>query len=35
MSDFLENNKNGLVYMTAPILGVRHAFTTRLGGVSK
>lgn len=32
---FRENRKNGVVYMTAPIISARHAFTTRLGGVSR
>lgn len=31
---FIENNFNGVVYMTSPIIPVKHAFTTRLGGVS-
>lgn len=31
---FIENNFSGVVYMTSPILPARHAFTTRLGGVS-
>jgi len=31
---FIENNYNGVVYMASPNIGVRHAFTTRLGGVS-
>ncbi len=31
---FSENNANGLIYMTAPNISVRHAFTTRFGGVS-
>jgi len=33
--DFIENNRNGLVYMTSPNIGTMHAFTTRYGGVSK
>lgn len=32
--DFIENSKNGLVYMTAPCISARHAFTTRMGGAS-
>ena len=32
---FIENNENGLVYMTSSKIGVRHAFTTRYGGVSE
>ena len=31
---FSENEKNGVVYMTAPNIGTLHAFTTRYGGVS-
>ena len=31
---FLENNVNGLVYMTSDCLPYRHLFTTRYGGVS-
>ena len=31
---FLENNENGLVYMTSDRLPFRHMFTTRHGGVS-
>ena len=31
---FSEHNENGLVYMTSSVLSSRHAFTTRLGGVS-
>ena len=31
---FVEHNENGLVYMTSSVLTARHAFTTRLGGVS-
>lgn len=33
--DFIENNVNGLVFMTAPNIGTKHAFTTRYGGVSR
>lgn len=32
--DFTQNEKNGLVFMTAPHIKARHAFTTRYGGVS-
>ena len=32
---FIEENENGLVYMRSDILPLRHAFTTRLGGVSR
>ena len=32
---FIENNENGLVYMTSSVIGARHAFTTRYGGVSE
>jgi len=32
--NFIEHNQNGVVYMTAPNLKARHAFTTRYGGVS-
>lgn len=32
--DFIQNEKNGLVWMTSPTISARHAFTTRLGGVS-
>ena len=31
---FIEENKNGLVYMRSDRIGARHAFTTRFGGVS-
>ena len=31
---FIENNKNGLVYITASTVKTTHAFTTRLGGIS-
>ena len=31
---FTEHNTNGVVYMTAPNIPVKHCFTTRLGGVS-
>ena len=32
---FLEQNENGLIYMRSDRLPVRHAFTTRYGGVSR
>lgn len=32
---FTEHNSNGLVYLTAPTITARHAFTTRYGGVSE
>ena len=32
---FTENNKSGVVYMTAPNISAKHAFTTRFGGVSE
>ena len=32
---FVEENKNGVVYTRSTLLSVRHAFTTRLGGVSR
>ena len=31
---FIEENKNGLVYMRSDRIGAQHAFTTRFGGVS-
>ena len=31
---FVEQERNGLVYMTVEGFGVRHAFSTRLGGIS-
>lgn len=31
---FIENSKNGVVYMTAPNITAKHCFTTRHGGVS-
>lgn len=31
---FIQHNHNGLVFLTAPTIHTRHAFTTRLGGVS-
>jgi len=31
---FIEENQNGLVYMRSTLIGARHAFTTRFGGVS-
>lgn len=35
MDDFREHGGNGPVYLTASVLPCRHAFTTRLGGVSE
>ncbi len=32
---FTENNVNGVCFMTAPTISARHAFTTRIGGVSE
>ena len=32
---FKENNEKGLIYMSSDIIGARHAFTTRYGGVSR
>ena len=32
---FIEENENGIVYMRSTLIGARHAFTTRLGGVSE
>ena len=32
---FFENRKNGVVFMTAPVIKARHAFSTRIGGVSR
>ncbi|MBQ9685694.1 MAG: peptidoglycan editing factor PgeF [Oscillospiraceae bacterium] len=32
---FIEENNNGLVYMRSSIIGAKHAFTTRFGGVSE
>ena len=31
---FIEHNENGLIYMASDRIPVRHAFTTRCGGVS-
>ena len=31
---FIEENHNGLIYMRSDIIGAKHAFTTRFGGVS-
>ena len=31
---FIENSKNGVVFMTAPHITAKHCFTTRYGGVS-
>ncbi len=35
MSRFVEREKDGLVYMTSPVITAKHAFTTRYGGVSE
>ena len=35
MSAFVQHEKGGLVYMTAPVISTKHAFTTRYGGVSE
>ena len=32
---FIENNKDGLIYMSSDKIGTKHAFTTRCGGVSE
>ena len=32
---FIEENRDGLIYMRATLIGARHAFTTRFGGVSR
>ena len=32
---FIENNTDGVVYLTSPNIQVTHAFTTRFGGVSQ
>lgn len=32
--DFIEHNQNGVMYLTAPGIPAKHAFSTRLGGVS-
>lgn len=32
---FIENNVNGVVFMTAPNITAKHCFTTRYGGVSE
>lgn len=32
---FIENNKDGLIYMSSDKIGTMHAFTTRFGGVSE
>lgn len=32
---FKENNRDRLVYMSSDVIGARHAFTTRYGGVSR
>lgn len=31
---FIEENHNGLIYMCSDVIGAKHAFTTRFGGVS-
>ena len=31
---FIEENEHGLIYMRSDIIGAKHAFTTRFGGVS-
>ena len=31
---FIEENHNGLIYMRSSLIGAKHAFTTRFGGVS-
>lgn len=31
---FITNEKDGVVYMTAPVIEAKHAFSTRLGGIS-
>ena len=31
---FIEENHNGLIYMRSDVIGAKHAFTTRFGGVS-
>ncbi len=32
---FIQNEKDGVVYMTAPVITAKHAFSTRYGGVSQ
>ena len=32
---FIEENQNGLIYMRSDVIGAKHAFTTRFGGVSE
>ena len=32
---FIEHNENGVIYMASDIIPLRHAFTTRYGGVSR
>ena len=32
---FIEEKENGIVYMRSTLIGAKHAFTTRLGGVSE
>jgi len=31
---FIQENENGLIYMRSTVIGAKHAFTTRFGGVS-
>ena len=33
-STFIRNERDGVVYMTVPVITARHAFSTRFGGVS-
>ena len=35
MPSFVQHEKDGLVYMTAPVITANHAFSTRYGGVSE
>ena len=35
MSGFVQHEKDGLIYMTAPVITAKHAFSTRFGGVSE
>ena len=32
---FVQENENGLIYMRSTVIPLKHAFTTRYGGVSK
>ena len=34
MTDFIQNDTNGVRFYTAPVLRAKHAFSTRYGGVS-